>query len=123
MFGAPLGAPQAALMLERLIAMGARRILILGCCGSLQPALKVGHLVVPTAALSEEGTSAHYPSRGGRAARADREIARLCRAGCGERSLPASAGRVWTTDALFRETRGKVARYGAQGLLAVEMEV
>ncbi|HSR13733.1 MAG TPA: hypothetical protein VLS90_19955, partial [Thermodesulfobacteriota bacterium] len=46
-FGTPLGCPQAALMLERLIAMGARKILAFGCCGSLQPGLRIGDLVIP----------------------------------------------------------------------------
>ena len=37
--------------------------------------------------------------------------------------LPARSGDVWTTDALFRETRAKAQRYGRKGLLAVEMEL
>jgi purine-nucleoside phosphorylase len=31
-------------------------------------------------------------------------------------------GRVWTTDAPFRETVGKVTSYGEKGILAVDME-
>jgi len=79
--GTPLGAPQAALLLERLIAMGATRILAFGCCGSLQPDVEVGTLVVPTTALSEEGTSPHYPLPRGKEARADEPIVALCRRG------------------------------------------
>ena len=32
-------------------------------------------------------------------------------------------GRVWTTDAIYRETKAKVLAYGSQGMLAVEMEM
>ena len=122
-FGTPLGAPQAALLLERLIAMGARKVLSFGCCGSLQKDLGTGSLVVPTDALSEEGTSAHYPLPGGRRGTADEKIARLCLAMSRKKEFKVAAGRVWTTDALFRETRGKIKKYSQMGLLAVEMEM
>src|SRR5512136_686359 len=122
-FGTPLGSPQAALVLERLIAMGARKILTFGCCGSLQPDLGTGNLVIPTEALSEEGTSAHYPLPEGRKAQADEKIMRLCLAMGGEKKFKVAAGRVWTIDALFRETRGKTKKYSEMGLLAVEMEM
>ncbi len=122
-FGTPLGAPQAALVLERLIAMGATKILAFGCCGSLQPDVEVGTLVVPTSALSEEGTSVHYPLPRGKEARADEGIVELCRREAQEKKFKISAGKVWTTDALFRETRGKTSKYSKMGLLAVEMEM
>ena len=122
-FGTPLGSPQAALVLERLITMGAREILTFGCCGSLQPDLGTGDLVIPTEALSEEGTSAHYPLSEGRQAQADEEIMQLCLAMGGDKKFKVAAGRVWTTDALFRETRGKAQKYSQMGLLAVEMEM
>jgi uridine phosphorylase len=122
-FGTPLGAPQAAIMLERLIALGARKILAFGCCGSLQPGLQIGHLVVPIEALSEEGTSAHYPLTEGRVARADEKVTQLCMAMSQEKKIKCQAGKVWTTDALFRETRGKTGSYSEKGILAVEMEM
>ena len=122
-FGTPLGAPQAAIMLERLIAMGARKILAFGCCGSLQPHLPTGHLVIPTEALSEEGTSSHYPMPAEIPRKADGPITRICREKCLAKNLPVLSGKVWTTDALFRETREKVKRYAGMGLLAVEMEM
>ncbi|MDI6754154.1 MAG: nucleoside phosphorylase [Thermodesulfobacteriota bacterium] len=121
--GTPLGAPQAAIILERLIAMGARKILAFGCCGSLQADLQIGHLVVPTDALSEEGTSVHYPLPEGVRAKGDEKISELCLEKGKEKNMKTVAGKVWTTDALFRETRGKVERYGEMGLLAVEMEM
>jgi uridine phosphorylase len=122
-FGTPLGSPQAALVLERLIAMGAKKVIAFGCCGSLQPTLKTGDLVIPTHALSEEGTSTHYPLPNGISARADERMIQSLIARCQGRKLPWIAGRVWTTDAIFRETREKVSRYGKMDILAVEMEM
>ena len=36
--------------------------------------------------------------------------------------VPYVPGKTWTTDALYRETRGKVERRVAEGCLTVEME-
>jgi uridine phosphorylase len=122
-FGAPLGSPQAALVLERLIAMGAGKVVTFGCCGSLQFTLRTGDLVIPTHALSEEGTSAHYPLPDGLQPKADESITQLIRKCCFEKRLPWADGRVWTTDAIFRETKSKVSRYAEMDILAVEMEM
>ena len=39
-----------------------------------------------------------------------------------ERDVPFVTGKTWTTDAIFRETRGKAARRVAEGCICVEME-
>lgn len=36
--------------------------------------------------------------------------------------VPVLEGKTWTTDALYRETEGKIARRAAEGCLTVEME-
>lgn len=122
-FGTPLGAPHAVIMLERLIAMGAKKILALGCCGSLQKYLPIGSFIIPLSALSEEGTSAHYPLPQGAVAAADKQIVNICLEKCRAQKLQPISGKVWTTDALFRETRQKVRQYSQMNLLAVEMEM
>jgi uridine phosphorylase len=116
-----LGAPQAVMAMEKLIILGARRIWVLGWCGSLQPELRTGHLVIPTGAVSEEGTSAHYPIQN-RPITPDGRLTGMLEAELERQGLPFSSGRVWTTDAVYRETRPKVKAYQAQGILAVEME-
>jgi uridine phosphorylase len=117
--GPAMGAPMAALCLEKLIALGARRIFVYGWCGSLHPSLTIGDLFVPTGGLSEEGTSAHYPVTGNDDD--DSLRLRLLDALTRMGHLPAQ-GRIWTTDAVYRETREKVERYGAQDIRAVDME-
>jgi uridine phosphorylase len=117
-----LGAPQAVMGMEKLIVLGARRIWALGWCGSLQPDLRVGDLIVPREAVSEEGTSKHYPI-GGKKRATDEELSRMLgRALAGEgRSF--RMGTVWTTDAPYRETPFKVKAYREKGVLGVEMEM
>ncbi len=117
--GPAVGAPMAVLCLEKLIALGARRIVLYGWCGSLVQNLHIGDLFMPTDALSEEGTSAHYqPVPLPIADSLHRDLLdRLV----GLEYAPRQ-GVIWTTDAVYRETREKVAIHGAHGILAVDME-
>jgi uridine phosphorylase len=120
--GPILGAPQAALVLEKLVALGSRAIVVLGWCGSLQPQLKIGDWLLPTGALSEEGTSSHYPAQTEDFAPDSTLFTRL-QEYCTARDHILHAGPVWTTDAPLRETVTKVLSYSSQGLVAVEMEM
>ncbi|MDY0041761.1 MAG: nucleoside phosphorylase [Desulforhabdus sp.] len=120
--GPSLGAPQTIMILEKLIALGIRDVLALGWCGSLQPHVAIGDVVLPTGAISEEGTSGHYLMDGGQPGPAMELMTSLKQAFV-ESSLPIHEGNVWTTDAPYRETVGKVLKYKAEGILAVEMEV
>ncbi|MHB1013851.1 MAG: nucleoside phosphorylase [Desulfurivibrionaceae bacterium] len=118
--GPAVGAPMAVICLEKLIALGARRIIVCGWCGSLQADLGVGELVLPTRGISEEGTSGHYPVAGAvESSPRLRQALKDFFAGTGKEPRE---GVIWTTDGLYRETREKVVRYGKEGILAVDME-
>jgi uridine phosphorylase len=117
-----LGAPHATIAMEKLIVLGAKKIWVLGWCGSLQHDLRTGHVVIPTGAVSEEGTSAHYPIFD-RVPESDTELNSLLERALKKEGLPFSKGPVWTTDAVYRETSDKVRAYQGQGILAVEMEM
>ena len=117
-----LGAPQAVMGMEKMIALGAKRFWVLGLCGSLQPYLRIGELVIPTNSVSEEGTSQHYPIGDGIPA-ADEELNYILEDALKKRGYTFTKGTIWTTDAPYRETRGKVKAYQERGVLAVEMEM
>src|SRR6266702_4705201 len=55
-----VGAPLAAGMLEEVIALGCRKFIACGGAGALDGSLVVGHPVVVTSAVRDEGTSYHY---------------------------------------------------------------
>ena len=116
-----LGAPHAVMGMEKLIVLGATRIWFLGWCGSIQPDLQVGDLVLPTGAVSEEGTSRHYPV-GNRDLLPDPLLVQHLGKRLEAEGQSFSKGRIWTTDAPYRETPKKVKRYQRMGILAVEME-
>ena len=109
-----LGAPMAAAFMEEMIALGCRRFVACGGAGVLRSDIAVGHLVVPTAAVRDEGTSYHYypPSREMTPTPAAVEAIRSV---LDERSIGYLAGKTWTTDGLYRETPDRVARRRAEG--------
>lgn len=118
--GPAVGAPMAVICLEKLIALGAKRIIVCGWCGSLQPDLGVGELVLPTWGVSEEGTSGHYPMAG--KSESSPRLRKDLKEFFADTGKELREGPIWTTDALYRETREKVVRYGKDGILAVDME-
>jgi len=117
-----LGAPQAAMVMEKIIALGAKRICLFGWCGSLQPDLKIGDIVIPLRAIAEEGTSRHYPI-GNRNPGTHQGLNRILERALEQEGLPFRKGTVWTTDAPYRETASKVKTYREKEVLAVEMEM
>lgn len=119
--GPAVGAPQAVMILEKLIALGARRILFLGWTGGLHPSLSPGDLILPDAAISEEGTSRHYSDE--ICSKPSFSLLREIKGALKAEGLPFKQGPVWTTDAPYRETRDKVRAFQSQGVLGVDMEV
>ena len=116
-----VGAPLAAAFLEELIALGCRSFVACGGAGVLVPELALGHVIVPTAAIRDEGTSYHYLPAG----REVRPTAQAVEAIVGtldRHGVPFVTGTTWTTDGLYRETRDKLNSRVAEGCLSVEME-
>lgn len=120
-YQAGLGAPLSAGLLEEMIDYGCRTVVACGGCGALDESLALGHVVVVSHAVRDEGTSYHYlpPSR---EVAADPEVVRAMEAVLGRAGVPYVTGKTWSTDAFFRETRAKVAARRAEGCLTVEME-
>ena len=114
-----IGGAGTAGLLEEALVLGAKQVLIYGSCGVLDSALAAGHLILPTQAYRDEGTSYHYmpvsdyvdiPT----SERLGEIFDELC--------LPYGKGRVWTTDAFYRETRNNMEKRKADGCIAVDME-
>jgi uridine phosphorylase len=116
-----VGAPAAVTSLEVTISLGASAIIGCGSAGIVRPGFDVGHVIVPTGAVRDEGTSYHYAPPGAAVAPHPRALAAID-AVLTEAGVPHGRGLTWTTDAFFRETRAKVAARREQGCITVEME-
>jgi uridine phosphorylase len=121
LFHPGVGAPLAAALLEEVIALGARKFIACGGAGVLESSIALGHAIIPTAAVRDEGTSYHYLPPGREVEPSPEGVAAL-RATLEEQGVPYLLGKAWTTDAIYRETPGKVQRRKQEGCLAVEME-
>jgi len=116
-----VGAPLAGAFLEEAIECGCRKFVGIGMAGGLVPDLTIGNLTVPTSAVRDEGTSYHYLPASREVAPAPEAVARVEDV-LRRHEVPYVAGKTWTTDAPYRETRGKVERRVAEGCITVEME-
>ncbi len=116
-----VGAPLAAGYLEEMIAFGCQKFIACGGCGVLDKNLAVGHLLVPTAAVRDEGTSYHYmpPSREVTASPA---ALAAVEAVLKRNNVDYLLTKTWTVDAPYRETHAKAALRLSEGCLAVDME-
>ena len=114
-----IGGAGTAGLLEETLVLGAKQVLIYGSCGVLDSALAAGHLILPTQAYRDEGTSYHYMPVSDYV---DVPTARRLGEVFDELSLPYVKGRVWTTDAFYRETRNNMEKRKADGCIAVDME-
>lgn len=118
--GPAIGAPFAVMTLEKLIALGVTRCILLGWCGALIDSLKVGDIILPTWSKSEEGTSPHYPID--HQAESSGLLRKALADHLMENGLSSNEGPIWTTDAPYRETSEKISAYAAQSIVAVDME-
>lgn len=114
-----IGAPASAMLFDILIASGVERLLMLGMAGSISRDCHIGDIVVPTWGIREEGTSYHYLRPDVLVKASPDMLTRIRRRFA---PLEPIEGGVWTTDAPYRETPGKIRRYSGMGALAVDME-
>lgn len=117
---APICAPAATIVFERMLMLGVDTMVATGSCGALVPH-EVGTFLVPTKALRDEGTSYHYLPAS-RWIETDVEVRAACEAAITARGLKYMECATWTTDGFLRETKSKVAARRAEGCETVEME-
>ena len=116
-----LGAAGSAAQLEELIVMGFSKFIVCGAAGVLQKGIQVGHLVIPYAAVRDEGVSYHYvaPSR---EIACNQHALRTIDKHLQNKNIPYIHAKTWTTDAFYRETEDKIALRVSEGCVTVEME-
>jgi len=121
MIARSIGGPYAVLVAEQLQAAGARLIIGLTSAGRVSPELPLPCLVVATSAIRDEGTSYHYLPPSQEVVCSSQVVPLL------EQELIATgwavrSGRVWTTDAPYRESKAQLEKWSKEGVLAVEMQ-
>ena len=116
-----IGASACVSNMEEIVAMGAENIFVCGECGVLDGAIEDARLIIPTAAVRDEGTSYHYLPPSDEIEMDSRSVS-LIEEVFREKGLQYIKGKLWTTDAPYRETTEKMERRKAGGCIAVDME-
>lgn len=114
------GAP-TAVVIEELAAIGVRQIVAVDLAASLYAEVPSGTIVLVSDAVCEDGTSKHYVP-GATEVEVAQDLSGRLAAALANRDVPFSAGRVWSTDAIYRETAVEVVKYRARDAVLVDME-
>lgn len=112
--------PDTAITTELLCAAGVETLVRVGSCGSLQEGVKLGDVVIVTGAVRGDGASPRYVPEDFDTVSHPRVAEALTRA-AESLDVPVRHGRVFTTDALFRETPELLAGLERQGVAAIDM--
>jgi DeoD family purine-nucleoside phosphorylase len=110
-----MGGPSAAIVMQELIALGARRAIRVGTCGALDGGLQLGELVVAGEALVADGTSRMLGANGRVAG--DEELTAAL-----ERAATRAAVTIVSTDLFYDPDGEREEEWRAAGAVAVEME-
>lgn len=116
-----VGSPAAAIQLEEAIALGIKKIMYAGSCGALDRDIGYGDLIIPCCGERDEGTSLHYFSANEDIV-CDPRIVHIIEDQLRQKSYSFRSGKTWTTDGLYRETKGKLELRKKQGCITVDME-
>jgi len=112
-------APDSAFVTELICNAGVDILIRLGSCGALKEDIGIGDFVVARNVLRGDGATRYYvddefvPS-------VDKDLTEKLKDEFSKESTVHSGG-IWTTDALFRETKEIVNSYIDKGAIAVDM--
>jgi uridine phosphorylase len=106
-----MGGPSAAIVIEELIALGARRIVRVGTCGALADGLAIGDMVVASGALAADGASRALGFSG--VVAPDAELTA---------GLEGKRGVLVSSDLFYDPDPRRAAGWVSEGAVAVEME-
>jgi uridine phosphorylase len=120
LYSCAYGAPRAVEPVHVCGELGTPTVVQIGSCGSLQPGMATGDIVVPERATIGEGASQYYGGQGeseptpSLVGKAEDALAR--------RGLRVHRGLHFTTSALFAQPPDQVQAWHEGGHLAVDME-
>jgi len=122
--GPCLGAAAAVLIIEKLIVLGAKRIVQMGWCGAVDSSVKVGDIVIADGAECGEGVSQYYRGekssrQSGPSANLHARLADLFK----KHGRVVKTGSIWSTDAPYRESRSMLKElHQISSVIGVDME-
>lgn len=112
-------APDSAFVTELLCVGGINNLIRLGSCGALREDINVGDYILAENIIRGDGASGYYVKEDFKSTVDEPISAKLKEVFSTQKTV--HGGGVWTTDALFKETKEIVNSYIKKGAIAVDM--
>ncbi len=117
-----IGGASAGIAVEELKNLGIQNMIRIGSCGSLQPQVKIGDLVLVSGAVRDDGTSKTYIDEIFPAV-PDSELLFACVSAAKERGYRYHTGIARSHDSFYTDREAEIDRYWSQrGVLGADME-
>lgn len=116
-----VGAPACTVSYEEITAMGLEKLIMFGTCGVLDKNISELAIIIPTAAIRDEGTSFHY-LKPKNEIKINEKYKEQFKEILNNKNCSYIEGKVWTTDAPYRETDKKITKMKKKGAICVDME-
>ncbi len=117
-----MGCPSASIVAEELVQLGAKNLLRVGTCGGYDPNLRLGDLIVATAATAQDGTVASITQGVPYAPAAHFDVVHAAHHAAEEAGRRTAVGPIVSSDLFYDPTEKPQEFWGNLGVLAVEME-
>ena len=121
LFMSKVGAPACTVAYEEISVMGMEKLIMFGTCGVLDRNIDDLAIIIPTSAIRDEGTSYHY-MKSSDEIKVNKKYKDEFIKILNQNNISYVEGKVWTTDAPYRETKNKVLKRKEQGCICVDME-
>lgn len=109
-----------AITTEIVCSIQGKNLIRLGSCGALDENIKVGDLILTTASIRGDGVTPYYVDSTFETA-PDPALTEALEKAAEKLGATLHKGKVWSTDALLRETKELVEEKAAAGAIAVDM--
>jgi uridine phosphorylase len=117
-----IGGASAGIAVEELKNLGIQNMIRIGSCGSLQPQVKIGDLVLVSGAVRDDGASKTYIDECFPAV-PDSELLFACVRAAKERGYRYHTGIARSHDSFYTDREAEIDRYWSQrGVLGADME-
>jgi len=110
-----------AITTEILCNAQANTMIRIGSCGSLSEDMKIGDLIVVDSAIRGDGVTPYYVDNADFQPESDKALTDKLYECAQASGFKTHRGKVWSTDAILRETREHVGKAMDQGAIAVDM--
>lgn len=120
--GTGMGMPSTAIYVNELIDLGAKRLIRVGTCGSFQPDINVGDVVIAMSASTDSSMNRHIFEQKDYAPTATHALLEKAVAKARDMGLKTNVGNILSSDSFYNANPDHWKKWAEYGVLAVEME-